>query len=297
MENLQVGRASLSWLQGGVNFLDGGAMFGVVPKALWSKKYPVNEQNQIELRTDPILLLVDGKRILIDSGMGNAKLTAKQVRNFGVREESAIEKSLAAHGLTVADIDVVLMTHLHFDHACGLTKPVDEHNYEPVFQNAVIYTSAIEWEEMQHPNIRSINTYWEMNWKPIISQVKTFDKELEIVPGLRMIHTGGHSNGHCIIVFEDGADCFIHMADIMPTHGHQNKLWALAYDDYPVDSVHEKEKWMQFGYEKNAWYTFYHDAYYRAIKFDESGKKIDAVERQRYAYPESNESGYKKENS
>ncbi|WP_284139873.1 MBL fold metallo-hydrolase [Virgibacillus sp. LDC-1] len=297
MENLQVGRASLSWLQGGVNFLDGGAMFGVVPKALWSKKYPVNEQNQIELRTDPILLLVDGKRILIDSGMGNAKLTAKQVRNFGVREESAIEKSLAAHGLTVADIDIVLMTHLHFDHACGLTKPVDEHNYEPVFQNAVIYTSAIEWKEMQHPNIRSINTYWEMNWKPIISQVKTFDKELEIVPGLRMIHTGGHSNGHCIIVFEDGADCFIHMADIMPTHGHQNKLWALAYDDYPVDSVHEKEKWMQFGYEKNAWYTFYHDAYYRAIKFDESGKKIDAVERQRYAYPESNESGYKKENS
>src|SRR5690625_7268827 len=74
------------------------------------------------------------------------------------------------------------------------------------------------------------------------------------------------------------------MADIMPTHSHQNKLWALAYDDYPVNSVHQKEQWMNFGYQKKAWYTFYHDAYYRAIRFDETGEKIDEVERKRYAY-------------
>src|SRR5690625_3062040 len=94
MEQLQIGKAKLTWLNGGVNFLDGGAMFGVVPKALWSRKYPVNEKNQIELRTDPILLQLDGKNYLIDSGMGNGKLTEKQMRNFGVLEESSIETSL-----------------------------------------------------------------------------------------------------------------------------------------------------------------------------------------------------------
>jgi len=283
METLQVGRAKLTWLSGGVNFLDGGAMFGVVPKALWSKKYPNNDKNQIELRTDPILLQIDGKNFLIDTGMGNDKLTEKQMRNFGVFEESALEKSLADLGLKPTDIDRILMTHLHFDHACGLTKKVND-TYAPVFENVPIYTSAVEWNEMRNPNIRSKNTYWKMNWEPVQDQVETFEDEIEIVDGLKMIHTSGHSDGHAILVFEDQDDCFIHMADIMPTHGHQNKLWALAYDDYPVTSVHQKEKWMNFGYQKKAWYTFYHDAYYRAIRFDETGEKIDEVERKRYAY-------------
>jgi len=283
MEKLQVGRATLTWLNGGVNFLDGGAMFGVVPKALWSKKYPHTDDNLIELRTDPILLQLDGESLLIDSGMGNNKLTEKQIRNFGVKEESSIEKSLAKMDLDIEDIDKVLMTHLHFDHATGLTRKV-KNTYESKFKNIPIYTSTVEWNEMRNPNIRSINTYWEMNWKPIEDQVETFDKEIEILPGLKMIHTGGHSDGHSIIVFEDGDECFIHMADIMPTHGHQNKLWALAYDDYPVTSVHQKEKWMDFGYKKNAWYTFYHDAYYRALKFNENGEKIDEVKRYRYEY-------------
>lgn len=283
MEKLEIGRARLTWLSGGVNFLDGGAMFGVVPKALWSKKYPNNNKNQIELRTDPILLQIDGKNFLVDSGMGNGKLTERQLRNFGVYEESFVEQSLADLGLKLTDIDSILMTHLHFDHACGLTKKVGD-TFVPVFENIPIYTSAVEWHEMKNPNIRSVNTYWEMNWEPIQKQVKTFEKEIEIVKGLKMIHTSGHSDGHSILVFEDGTDCFIHMADIMPTHAHQNKLWALAYDDYPVTSVHQKEKWMDFGYRKKAWYTFYHDAYYRAVQFDESGKRIDELKRGRYEY-------------
>src|SRR5690625_2933200 len=94
MEQLKVGKATLTWLKGGVNFLDGGAMFGVVPKPLWTRRYPVNDKNQIELRTDPILIQLDGKNFLVDAGMGNGKLTEKQMRNFGVLEESFIEDSL-----------------------------------------------------------------------------------------------------------------------------------------------------------------------------------------------------------
>ncbi|WP_010651230.1 YtnP family quorum-quenching lactonase [Oceanobacillus massiliensis] len=284
MEKLKVGRASLTWLNGGVTHLDGGAMFGVVPKALWQRKYEPNEKNQIELRTDPILLQIDGKNFLIDSGIGNEKLTEKQLRNFGVLEQSGLEESLKQLDLSVNDIDAVLMTHLHYDHASGLTKKVREDEYESVFKNAVIYTSEVEWHEMRHPNIRSVNSYWEKNWKPIVEQVKTFDKEVEIADGLKMIHTSGHSDGHAIIVFEEGNETLIHMADIMPTHAHQNKLWVLAYDDYPISSVHEKEKWMDFGYRKEAWYTFYHDAYYRAVKFNQAGEQTEAIKRERYNY-------------
>jgi glyoxylase-like metal-dependent hydrolase (beta-lactamase superfamily II) len=283
MESMQIGRAKLTWLNGGVTHMDGGAMFGVVPKPLWSKKYPVNDKNQIELRTDPILLEIDGKRMVVDSGMGNHKLTDKQRRNFGVKEESSIEESLKELGLTRGDIDFVLMTHLHFDHACGLTMWEGE-ELVPAFPHATIYTSKTEWDEMRNPNIRSKNTYWEENWKPVIEHVHTYDSSIEIVPGLKMIHTSGHSDGHSIILFEDGEDTFIHMADIMPTHAHQNVLWALAYDDYPVTSVHEKQKWMGFGYERKAWYVFYHDAQYRALKFDENGEVIDQLKRQAYPY-------------
>lgn len=283
MEQLKVGRAKLTWLRGGVNFLDGGAMFGVVPKALWSRRYPSSEDNLIELRTDPILLQVDGKNFLIDSGMGNNKLTDKQKRNFGVLEESFVEEDLAKLGLEKTDIDAVLMTHMDFDHASGLTKK-DGDSYVSTFDHCPIYISEVEWDAMRNPNIRSVNTYWKMNWEAIVDQVETFKEEYEIVPGLRMIFTGGHSDGHSILVFEDGEECFIHMADLMPTQGHQNKLWVLAYDDFPIDSVHAKEKWMAYGYEKKAWYTFYHDAYYRAVRFNESGERIDEVKKEKQTY-------------
>lgn len=281
METLHVGKAKVTWLRGGVTHLDGGAMFGVVPKALWSKKYPCNEKNQIELRTDPLLIQVSGKNYLIDSGIGNKKLTEKQMRNFGVTEESGIEESLQKLNLSREDIDAVLMTHMHFDHACGLTEKIAEDKYASVFENAVIYTTEVEWNEMRNPNIRSVNTYWEMNWQPIQEQVVTFANEMEITEGLKMIHTGGHSDGYAIILYEDGDEVFIHMGDLMATNAHQNKLWAMAYDDYPVTSVHEKEKWTDYGFNKKAWFTFYHDAYYRAIRFNEAGERIDMIKRNR----------------
>jgi glyoxylase-like metal-dependent hydrolase (beta-lactamase superfamily II) len=145
METLQVGNIKLTWLNGGVTHMDGGAMFGVVPKPLWSRKYSVNEQNQIELRTDPILVQTEGVNLLIDSGIGNGKFTDKQKRNYGITDESHVYEDLAKLGLSSGDIDYILMTHLHFDHVCGLT--VKEGNsYKSVFENATIITSQIEWD-------------------------------------------------------------------------------------------------------------------------------------------------------
>ena len=278
MEQLVIGDITLTWLNGGVTHLDGGAMFGVVPKPLWSKRYPHNEKNQIELRTDPILVKAGSKNILIESGIGNGKLTDKLKRNFGVLEESSIDKSLAELGLTTSDIDIVLMTHLHFDHACGLTNWENE-KLVANFENAVICASDVEWQEMRNPNIRSKATYWKDNWEAIEHQVNTFTDKLEVVPGITMIHTGGHSDGHSIILLESQNEQAIHMADIMPTHAHQNVLWVLAYDDYPMKSIEQKQKWMGEGLAKEAWYIFYHDALYRAIKWNQSGEMIDSLKR------------------
>ncbi len=277
MDTLKIGSVSLTWLSGGVTNLDGGAMFGVVPKALWSKKYPANEKNQIELPTDPILIQMEGKNILIESGLGNGKLTEKQIRNFGVTKESELDTSLESIGLSVDKIDYVLMTHLHFDHACGLTKLVNG-QYVSVFPNAKIITSQIEWDEMRNPNIRSKSTYWKENWEAIETQVEPFEESWSL-GSIQMIHTGGHSNGHSIILIEDGGEMAIHMADILATHAHQNVLWVMAYDDYPMDSIAAKGKWQPYAVEKNAWFTFYHDAMYRAVKWSQDGQILESVKR------------------
>ncbi|MGD6840978.1 YtnP family quorum-quenching lactonase [Bacillus infantis] len=265
METLKLKTVKLTWLNGGVTQLDGGAMFGVVPKALWEKKYPCNEKNQIELRTDPILVEANGKKMLIETGIGSGKLNEKQKRNYGVTEESSLEKSLGELNLGPEDIDYVLMTHLHFDHACGLTR-LEGEEFVSVFPNARIIVSETEWEEMRNPNIRSRNTYWKENWSGIEGQVVTFEDEWSFGP-VRMVHTGGHSDGHSIILIEEEGETIVHMADIMPTHAHQNVLWVLAFDDYPMDSIAAKQKWLEYGISRDAWFTFYHDAYYRAIKW------------------------------
>ena len=272
MDTLKIGDVSLTWLSGGVTYLDGGAMFGVVPKGLWSKKYPANDKNQIELPTDPILIQMNGKHILVESGLGKGKLTEKQLRNYGVTKESEVEESLQQLGIAPESIDFVLMTHMHFDHACGLTKLVDG-NYVSTFPNAKIITSQIEWDEMRRPNIRSKNTYWRENWEAVESQVVPFEEKW-VLEALTMIHTGGHSDGHSILIIEDGGETCIHMADLMATHAHQNILWVMAYDDYPMTSIAGKQKWLTRGFEKNAWFSFYHDAFYRAVKWDQEGKQL-----------------------
>ncbi len=280
METFKKGDLALTWLNGGMTHLDGGAMFGVVPKVLWSKKYPSNEKNQVPLRTDPIFFQAGGKNILIESGIGKGKFSDKMKRNYGVTEESRVDEDLQSLGLTEREIDLVLMTHLHFDHSSGLTK-WENGELVSAFPNAEIIVSEIEWNEMRNPNVRSKNTYWKENWKPVEHQVRTFKGQTEPVPGVVMHHTGGHSDGHSIIMLETGEESIVHMADLMPTRAHQNILWVLAFDDYPMDSIEQKQKWMEEAYSRNAWFTFYHDEEYRAIKWSRDGKEvIDAVKRE-----------------
>jgi glyoxylase-like metal-dependent hydrolase (beta-lactamase superfamily II) len=273
MDQLKFQEMTLTWLNGGVTKMDGGAMFGPVPKPLWEKRYPANERNQIELTTEPILLQYKEKNYLIDAGIGSGRLTEKQKRIFGVTEESTVEENLKNLNLTPSDIDAVLMTHLHFDHVTGLVEE-QEGKLNSFYPNATIYVNRIEWEEIQSPNRRSSSSYWEDNWRPIKQQVYIWDGWIEIIPGIELHHTGGHSNGHAIVKLSQGNEVAVHLADIFPTHVHQNPLWVTAYDDYPMDAIKGKEKWIQEGLKNSYKFLFYHDAYYRMVQWDETGKDM-----------------------
>ncbi|MCU5746136.1 MBL fold metallo-hydrolase [Staphylococcus sp. SQ8-PEA] len=267
---MKVGQFTINYLDGGYTHMDGGAIFGVVPKPLWSRKINANEKNQIPQPTHPILIQTKDKNIIIDTGIGNGKLTEKQLRNYGVSNESHLEDSLQDYNLTAADIDIVLMTHMHFDHATGLTNEEGE----AVFPNATHYIQSDEWDEFLNPNIRSKATYWSINQGNYKDKVVEYKDEISPYPGITMKHTGGHSNGHSIITIESENDKAVHMADIFPTHAHQNSLWVTAYDDYPMDSISEKEKYIHQFIKENYWFLYYHDPKYFAVKFDSSDEKI-----------------------
>lgn len=284
MDTLQFHEMKLTWLDGGVLAFDGGAVFGVVPKPLWSRTYPFSEDNLIESATEPILIQYQNKNYLIDTGIGNGKLTAKQKRNYGVLEESKIEENLALLGLAPDDIDVVLMTHMHFDHATGLTKYQGD-KLVSTFPQAKIYMTKKEWDDVREPNIRSRCSYWKQNWEAIQDQVIPFEQEVEIVPGITMHHTGGHSRGHALIKLTQADETILHMGDIFAIHAQQNPLWVMAYDDYPMDSIAAKQVWLTEAYEKSYKIIFYHEVIYRMVQWDQEGQKIiDHLKRSKKRY-------------
>jgi glyoxylase-like metal-dependent hydrolase (beta-lactamase superfamily II) len=264
---------TFTWLKGVTFNSDGGTIFGPVPRTLWGQYYPYNELNQIPSRSDPILVEYQGKNYLIDTSLGLDKMSDKAQRNQGVQEPGDIEGSLNALNLTHEAIDGIMMTHMHNDHAGGLTY-LENGALKSAFPNAVIYVSEIEWEEVRNPNDRTQGTYLEENWAPVQDQIKTFKHSVEVAPGIKMEHTGGHSRGHSIIRFEQKGDTVLHMADLLMNFVQTNPLWVGAVDDYPMDSIKAKKRLMKEALENNYRFIFYHDPFYRVVEYTEDGKNI-----------------------
>jgi glyoxylase-like metal-dependent hydrolase (beta-lactamase superfamily II) len=256
----------MHYLNGGITNIDGGAMFGVVPKVLWTKKYEISEDNRIPLPTHPILIQTEEFNIIIDTGIGKEKLTDKERKIFGVNYESQIEEDLKSFNLETQDIDYVLMTHLHFDHASGLT----DNEGHAVFENAIHVIQQDEWHEFNSPNIRSKSTYWKKNNGDFTKKLILFENQLEVVSGIHIYHTGGHSYGHSIITIESKGEKAVHMGDIFPTIAHKNPLWVTAYDDYPMQSIREKERIIPRFILEDYWFLYYHDVNYFAVKFNQT---------------------------
>jgi len=272
MQSLRLSEFELFWLRGGSFALDGGAMFGVVPKALWSKKYPANEDNTIPMVAWPLLIKTPSSLILIETGLGN-KLTEKQKQIFRVTAEWSLLSDLSSLGFSREDIDYVILTHYDFDHAGGVVMQEDSGSVSLTFPKAKHIVQATEWEDVMHPNIRSINTYWPINNELLRASgnLELIDGEPEIVSGIRVFPAGGHTRGYQIVTAESGGQTAVYLCDLLPTHAHFNPLWIMAYDNFPFDSIQKKEELEKEYVSKGAWFIFYHDPFVLACKFDDEG--------------------------
>jgi len=272
---LKIGEFELFWLDGGRFSMDGGAMFGVVPKVLWSKRYPCDEENLIPLTASPILVKTPKALVLIDTGLGN-KLDEKQKRIFRLKEEWDILKNLDSMGISREDIDLVVLTHYDFDHAGGVVMRSGA-GLELTFPGAGHILQETEWEDVLNPNRRSVNTYWPVNHELLrkSGNLELVSGEAGIAEGIRVIHTGGHTRGHQAVVVESAGKRALHLGDLLPTHAHLNPLWITAYDNFPLDAVRVKETLQCRGAEEGAWFTLYHDPLVQACRITEKGNIVE----------------------
>jgi glyoxylase-like metal-dependent hydrolase (beta-lactamase superfamily II) len=273
MQGLRIGEFELLWLHGGRFALDGGAIFGVVPKVLWQKRYPADKDNLVPLVACPVLVKTPDSLLIIETGIGN-KLTEKQSKIFRVQEEWQVPRDLGNLGLQREDIRHVILTHYDFDHAGGVVMKQEDGGLDLTFPRAAHVIQADEWKDVLAPNRRSVNTYWPVNVETLAQSknVETVRGEREIVKGVTVIRTGGHTSGHQVVRIESGGQIALHLGDLLPTHAHSNPLWVMAYDNFPLDAVRAKEDLMQKGVAEDAWFTFYHDPFMQACRFDAQGK-------------------------
>ncbi len=267
---LIIGDFQIHWLNGGNFRLDGGTMFGAVPKVLWEKKCKADAINTIPMSNDVLLVKTPDHNIIIDTGLGN-KLTEKQLSIFQVTSPWSIVTELIALGLSREDIDLVLLTHCDFDHAGGVVMYDAEGNAELTFPAAVHYVQKTEWEDVEQPCRRAQSTYWPENFELLKKegQLKIIDGYVEVAPGIKLRHTGGHTRGHQLVELTSKKETTVHLGDLFPTHAHSNPLWIMAYDNFPLEVINLKEEYFRHYREINSWFTFYHDPLVKACKLDE----------------------------
>ncbi|HEU4952306.1 MAG TPA: MBL fold metallo-hydrolase [Holophagaceae bacterium] len=244
---MQLGPWDVRILSGGTFRLDGGAMFGTVPKVVWSKVYPADEDNMILMATNCLLIRgeVDGRRhvILVDNGNGDKEPDDFMAR-FKFEGRGVLDRELAKHGVRPEDITLCILTHLHFDHAGGSTRLDAEGNFVPSFPNARHVVQQQDLDDARHPNLRVKASYLAKNWEPLEAAglLDTVDGETELLPGLSVRPAPGHIEGLQTVTVEGGGKKLIYLADLIPTARHIQPAWVMGYDLDVVACVESRQK-------------------------------------------------------
>jgi len=256
--------------------LDGGAMFGVVPKVLWQKSYPADDNNLCNWAMR-CLLVVDGDRkILIDNGIGN-KQDEKWLKHYYLNGDDTLEASLGKTNVAPDDITDIILTHMHFDHCGGSVKwNNDKTGFELAFPNATYWASTKQYNWATNPNRREKASFLKENIMPLekSGKLKLVDEDGEYIPNINFVLFDGHTDGQIIPHINAGGKTVVFMADLLPATAHIPMPWVMAYDTRPLLTLTDKERFFNAAIKHNYILFFEHDLYNEACTLQNTPKGI-----------------------
>lgn len=272
---MQIGDYKLTSLITSTFALDGGAMFGVIPKPLWSKQVDVDEINRIEMVTRTLLLESKDRKILIDTGNGD-KWQPRHKEIFKIELDTYIlPQSLAARGIKVEDITDVICTHLHFDHVGGNTR-MEDGKLTPVFPNATYWVQEENWKLANKPSEKDRASYLAENWAVLAENgmLEILKSERELFNDIKLDIVHGHTLGQQLPIISDGTTTLMYGGDLFPMKPHIPIPWVMAYDNEPMVSIAEKKRILPELLEQDAIIFFEHDPHSIACKLLSTQKGI-----------------------
>lgn len=272
-----LGEFRLDIVSDGTFRLDGGAMFGVVPRVLWERVYPPDDRNRILLGLNALLVRTPEANVLVDTGIGT-KWSDRELEMYGIAHETTVPASLESLGLTVDDIDVVVCTHLHFDHAGGNTRRDDSGVVVATFPQARYFVQRGELETARNPHERERASYMPENWEPLVTsgQLETVEGEVEVLRGIRVFPVRGHNDWTQLVEVESGGDRAVYFADIIPTTRHLRPAWVMGYDLYPVELLERKKELLSRAVAEDWVCVFEHDHETPMAHIRDAGGKLTA---------------------
>ena len=257
---INLGQFEIHGLRDGFFYLDGGAMFGVVPKSLWERKCTPDRQNRIKLGLNSILIKTDKKLVLVETGIG-ARLNPKFSEYYAVERKPDLIASLGRLGIEAGDIDVVINTHLHFDHCHGNTEESEKGEIVPAFPQAKYIIQRGEWEYALNPCFRDKPSYISDSFLPLEKQglVQFVDGDTEISEGIEAVLAPGHTAYHQCVKVQSDHQTFFFLADMVPTSAHVGLPYIMSYDLFPLETLENKKKFFDQAIEEDWIVGFVHD--------------------------------------
>jgi len=272
---MHLGNIEVRFVDAGTFGLDGGAMFGVVPKLLWEKKSPPDANNRIRMRANSLLLRAEKKTILIETGNGT-KMDAKLRSIYNVQDGDPLHDSLAKVGVAPEHIDLVINTHLHFDH-CGGNTRAHQNRAVPTFRRARYVVQRAELEHAMNPTDRDRASYFPENFAAISKEGlwDLVDGDTQIIPGVSVARIPGHNANIQAVLINGGGKTLAFVADLLPTRHHISLPWIMAYDLFPLQTLETKRQWISRMVAEKWIVVFGHDPDMPAATLHQRDGKIE----------------------
>jgi len=280
VSRVALGDLEITLVRAGFYWWDGGAMFGVVPKTLWSKKFEPDSLNRVRLGFNCYVIRTDRHSILIETGAGDKLDPKARARMKLPDREPALTEVIPAHGIDPESIDIVINTHLHFDH-CGGNTILSNGSAHAAFPRARYYTRRGEWEHAHDRHIRDRVSYIDANYDPLVEsgRMQLIDSDFEIAPGIEMMLAPGHNRDMMVVTAKSAGHTFCFFSDLIPSAAHATPSWVAAFDLYPLEAIDNKIRWLSVAARENWLCGFGHDPEVAFAGIEKSGQSFSAVPR------------------